>query len=179
MEKEILLHVCCAPCAGAIVETLCAEGYRPVIFFSNSNIDTREEFDRRFGEVQRYAGHFGLETVCDPYDHEAWLADVRGLEDEPERGRRCYACFLHRLRRSAEYASQRNIGKVTTSLASSRWKSLEQVDASGKEACGEEMWWGRNWRKGGLQERRCAIVREWGFYNQNWCGCEFSHRIRK
>ena len=172
----LLLHVCCAPCSGAIIEYLCSNGIRPLIFFSNSNIDTEEEFAKRLDEVKRYASHFSLETVCDPYDHQAWLSAVKGLEDEPERGARCSACFLYRLNRSAAAARERGLGTVTTSLASSRWKSLEQVDEAGIAACGEEMWWGRSWRKGGLQERRNAIIKEWNFYNQNWCGCEFSHR---
>ena len=174
--KGLLLHVCCAPCSGAIIEYLCSNGIKPLIFFSNSNIDTRDEFEKRLEEVERYTSHFSLETVCDPYDHEGWLSVVKGLENEPERGGRCSACFLYRLQRSAAAARKRGLGIVTTSLASSRWKSLEQVDEAGIAACGEEMWWGRSWRKGGLQERRNAIIKEWNFYNQNWCGCEFSHQ---
>lgn len=175
MRQGVLLHVCCAPCAGAIIEFLCGKGCRPVLFFSNSNIDTSGEFEKRYAEVLRYADRFSLRTICDPYDHENWLAAVKGLEDEPERGARCRACFLYRLTRSASKASELGLPAVTTSLASSRWKSLEQVDEAGLAACGPQMWWGQNWRKCGLQERRTAIIREQGFYNQNWCGCEFSH----
>ena len=68
---------------------------------------------------------------------------------------------------------------LTTTLASSRWKDLNQVDAAGQEACApypDVQWWGRNWRKGGLQQRRSEIIAEQAFYNQNYCGCEFSFR---
>ena len=173
--KEILLHACCAPCSGAILEDLLDNGIRPVVFFSNSNIFPKEEYDLRLGELRRYAALMGVELVEDGYDHEAWLEAVRGLEDEPERGRRCAACFRFRLARAARYAASRGLPVLTTTLASSRWKDLDQVNSAGGAVCGGGVaFWPQNWRKGGLQERRGEIVREQGFYNQDWCGCEFS-----
>ena len=177
--NNILLHCCCAPCSGAIIETMVREGLRPVIFFSNSNIVPRDEYELRKAEVIRYASLFGLEVVDDDYDHEEWLGCVRGLENEPERGARCTQCFRFRLLRAARYAAANGFDTLATTLASSRWKSREQVNAAGEWACaqageGAPQWWGRDWRKGGLQERRSAIIREQGFYNQTFCGCEFS-----
>lgn len=175
--KEILLHSCCAPCSGAIIECLLANGIRPTVFFSNSNIYPRAEYELRKAEIVRYCDSLGLETVDDDYDHEAWLGCVRGLEREPERGARCMRCFEFRLRRAAEYAAFHGFSVLATTLASSRWKDLGQVNAAGRSACaavaGVE-WWEQNWRKGGLQPRRAEIIREQGFYNQNYCGCEFS-----
>ena len=183
--RDILLHACCAPCSGAILECLRDSGIRPVVFFSNSNIYPRAEYDLRLAELQRYADTMGVELVADEYDHDAWLAAVRGLEREPERGERCAACFRFRLARAARYAEQRGLPVLATTLASSRWKDLDQVNAAGELACsrGSQLppamqatvnWWPQNWRKGGLQERRNEVIREQGFYNQNWCGCEFS-----
>ena len=176
--KEILLHACCAPCSGAVLECLRDSGIRPVVFFSNSNIAPREEYELRLAELRRYAALMGVELVEDDYDHEAWLEAVRGLEDEPERGRRCEACFRFRLGRAAQYAASRGLPVLATTLASSRWKDLDQVNAAGNSACAADkqavVWWGQNWRKGGLQERRNEVIREQGFYNQTWCGCEFS-----
>ncbi len=185
--RDILLHACCAPCSGAILECLRDSGIRPVVFFSNSNIYPRAEYDLRLAELQRYAGKMGVELVADEYDHDAWLAAVRGLEREPERGERCAACFRFRLTRAACFAAQRGLPVLATTLASSRWKDLDQVNEAGAIACGVEwgwlprndvamavQWWPQNWRKGGLQERRNEVIREQGFYNQNWCGCEFS-----
>ena len=175
--RDILLHACCAPCSGAVLECLRDSGIRPVVFFSNSNIAPREEYELRLSELRRYGEVMGVEVVADEYDHDAWLAAVRGLEREPERGARCAACFRFRLARAARYAASRGLPVLATTLASSRWKDLAQVDAAGEEACGKYpgvTWWGRNWRKGGLQERRGEIIKEQNFYNQLYCGCPYS-----
>ncbi len=224
--KEILLHACCAPCSGAVLECLRDSGIRPVVFFSNSNIAPRGEYDLRLAELRRYGDVMGVEVVEDEYDHAAWLEAVRGLEREPERGRRCEACFRFRLGRAAEYAGSRGLPVLATTLASSRWKDLDQVNAAGEVACSRRtatfsgsselppetsgcagplpsvdgplpltmprvarfpeavaapaqqsvFFWPQNWRKGGLQPRRNEIIREQCFYNQTWCGCEFSRR---
>ena len=185
-EGRLLLHVCCAPCCGAIVEAL-AEAYakagvpaaeRFAIFWSNSNIYDRAEYDKRRAEVLRYAAKYGIEVIDDDYDHPEWQEEVaKGREDAPERGARCLECFRFRLLRAARYAAAHGFGTLTTSLASSRWKSLEQVDEAGRWACEQVegvQWWGRNWRKGGLQPRRSEIIKEQNFYNQTFCGCEYS-----
>ena len=209
-QGRLLLHSCCAPCSGAIVEALVeaykAAGRNPAeemaIFWSNSNIYEKTEYEKRRAEILRYAGLFGIEVIDDDYDHSAWVEQVaKGREDAPERGPRCLECFAFRLMRAARYAAENGFGTLTTTLASSRWKSLEQVNEAGRRACAmvveglpnnaEELpaktsleshqgtaanvhWWGRNWRKGGLQPRRSEIIREQNFYNQTFCGCEFS-----
>ena len=185
-NKKVLLHTCCAPCSSAIIEYLMANGIEPVIYYCNPNIHPYEEYLIRKEECTRYAEALGLEIVDADYDHKQWLEAVRGLENEPERGGRCMECFRLRLLMTARYAQGRGIDVITTTLASSRWKSLEQIDAAGQWACEMAsaesdgslpvLWWGRNWRKGGLQERRNQIIKEYGFYNQLWCGCEFSRK---
>lgn len=175
--KRVLLHACCAPCSGAIVECLVERDIRPVIFYSNANIWPMEEYDTRLNECLRYARKWGLEIVPDVYDHAAWSACVEGLEEAPERGPRCLECFKYRLLRAAQYAQAQGFDVLATTLAASRWKSLAQVDEAGRWACAQVegvVWWDRNWRKGGLQERRNAILREENFYNQLYCGCEYS-----
>ena len=174
---RVLLHACCAPCSGAIVECLMERGIRPVIFYSNSNIYPLEEYSHRLNECLRYARKWGVEIVEDVYDHSDWGSCAVGLENEPERGGRCLQCFKFRLLRAAQYASSHGFTVLTTTLASSRWKSLEQVNEAGYWACSQVSgvtWWPQNWRKGGLQERRNQILREEDFYNQQYCGCEFS-----
>ena len=180
-ERKVLLHTCCAPCSSAIIEALLANGITPVVFYCNPNIFPEEEYLIRKNECTRYAEALGLEIVDDDYDHSKWLDRIKGLENEPERGARCLQCFRFRLSRTAEYAHRHGIKVITTTLASSRWKSLEQINAAGQEAAGaydDVTWWDRNWRKGGLQERRLEIIREYGFYNQTYCGCEFSQENR-
>ena len=219
-RERILLHCCCAPCSTAIIEWMTGAGLRPGIFFSNSNIVPFREYEIRRDELCRYAAAHGLETIDDEYDHSAWLAFVRRLEDYPvaepveaphpiriadmpERGPRCLECFKFRLLRAACYATTHGYTLLTTTLASSRWKDLGQVDTAGQWACGKVntypassggdllstpmanviksqtshvLWWNQNWRRGGLQERRNALIKEWDMYNQTFCGCEFSER---
>lgn len=192
------MHTCCAPCSGAIIETLSVEKNLPTIFYSNSNIYPREEYDIRRDECRRYCAVTGCEFVEDDYDHTEWLRTcAEGRENEPERGSRCFECFKMRLLRAARYALGHGYDTLTTTLASSRWKNIDQINAAGWWAVetallerfganpGPEtdensapalVWWDRNWRKGGLQQRRSEIIREQNFYNQTFCGCEFSKK---
>lgn len=178
--KRVLLHTCCAPCSSAIIEIMLRQGITPTVFYSNSNIFPLEEYLHRKDECTRYARSLGLEIVDDDYKHEDWRCTAaRGLENEPERGARCLECFRYRLLRAARYASEHGYTVLTTTLASSRWKDLAQVDEAGRSACSSVegvAWWGQNWRKGGLQERRNQLIKELGFYNQQYCGCEYSLR---
>ena len=177
--KEILLHTCCAPCSSAIIECLMQHDIRPTIYYCNPNIYPLEEYNIRKNECSRYAQSLGLDIIDADYNHEAWRCTVQGLEGEPERGGRCLQCFKMRLLDTARYAHENGFSVITTTLASSRWKSLEQINQAGRYAvenypdviCRDQ-----NWRKGGLSERRIAIIKEYGFYNQQYCGCEFSMR---
>ena len=198
-ERTVLLHTCCAPCSSAIVEAMMQNGITPVIYYCNPNIYPLEEYEIRKEECTRYAKALGLEIVDADYDHENWLEAMKGMENEPERGGRCLRCFKLRLLRTAQYARKRGIKVITTTLASSRWKSLEQINEAGQWAVSKAndiietvdnlseetiippsdcdvIWWDQNWRKGGLQERRNQILKEYDFYNQLYCGCEFSMR---
>ena len=177
-EGRILLHACCAPCSSAILECMVQNGLKPTVFFSNSNITPLDEYELRKAEIIRYCDSLGVEWVDDDYDHADWLANVAaGRENAPERGPRCLECFRYRLARAAKYAASDGYAILATTLASSRWKDLDQVNAAGADACAavhRVMWWDMNWRKGGLQPRRAELIRELGFYNQNFCGCEYS-----
>ena len=177
-ETTVLLHTCCAPCSSAIIEAMMKNGITPVIYYCNPNIFPKEEYEIRKNECTRYAQSLGLEIIDADYDHENWLETMKGLEGEPERGGRCLKCFKLRLQRTAEYAQQRGIKVITTTLASSRWTSLDQIHEAGHWACLNKnvIWWDQNWRKNGLQERRNQILKEFDFYNQLYCGCEFSMR---
>ncbi len=183
-ESKVLLHTCCAPCSSAIIECLLKHGITPIIYYSNPNIFPEEEYLIRKNECTRYAQSLGLDIIDDDYDHAAWLQHIKGLEDQPERGGRCLQCFKLRLRCTARYAHENGIKVITTTLASSRWKSLEQINEAGHYAVqpySDVAWWEQNWRKGGLSERRIAIIKEYNFYNQQYCGCEFSmrHDVKK
>ena len=184
---RVLLHACCAPCSSAIVEWLVQHDVRPTIYYYNPNIWPLEEYEIRKQESKRHAESLGLEWIDGDYDHNAWLEGVCGLESEPERGRRCEQCFTLRLTATARKAAELGIPYFATTLASSRWKSLDQINRAGLMA--EQVvnvqrstfnvqckFWPQNWRKGGLQERRNQLLKEYNFYNQQYCGCEFSMR---
>ena len=183
---KVLLHACCAPCSSAIVEWLVQHDIRPTIFYYNPNIFPFEEYEIRKNESKRHAESLGLSWIDGDYNHEQWRQDVCGLEGEPERGRRCEQCFMLRLTVAARKAKELGLCYFTTTLASSRWKSLEQIERAGHIA--EQMvngqcsmgngvvFWAQNWRKGGLYERRNQLLKEFDFYNQQYCGCEFSKR---
>ena len=183
----LLLHACCAPCSSAIVEWLLAHDVTPVIYYFNPNIFPREEYEKRKNESKRHAESLGITWFDGDYYHEEWLRSVQGLEQEPERGRRCAECFYHRLFYTARKAQELDIPFFATTLASSRWKNLDQINEAGMKA--EQMvnrypadsivhepvhFWAQNWRKDGLQERRNQLLKTYGFYNQTYCGCEFS-----
>jgi predicted adenine nucleotide alpha hydrolase (AANH) superfamily ATPase len=154
-------------------------GLTPVIYYCNPNIYPLEEYLIRKNECTRYARSLGLEIVDADYHHAEWLRQMAGMEGEPERGGRCLRCFKMRLLSTARYAHEHGFTVITTTLASSRWKSLEQIEEAGlwaTSAFPDVTFWAQNWRKGGLSERRIALIKEYGFYNQQYCGCEFSMR---
>lgn len=181
--KRILLHSCCAPCSAAILEWLGENGYDVTIFFYNPNIYPEEEYLKRKSEIVGYANSLGVPIVdMDEQgwseQHSGWLSVAEPLAAEPERGNRCLECFKYRLAATARYGAENGFDMFTTTLASSRWKSLEQINLAGRYA--QELvdskieFWEKNWRKGGLYERRNLLAKQ--FYNQQYCGCEFSVR---
>lgn len=177
--QKLLLHTCCAPCSAAIIEWLTVNGFCPTLYYFNPNIFPRTEYDIRKEECSRYARALGLEIIDGDYDHAGWLELVSGLEREPERGKRCFVCFKMRLLATARMAQEKGFDRFATTLASSRWKNLEQIAEAGHWAAGQFegiAFWEKNWRKEGLSERRRILLAENGFYNQQYCGCEFSRR---
>lgn len=190
--KEVLLHCCCAPCSSAILEWMLSNDILPVLYYCNPNIFPEEEYYIRKNEITRYARQLRIRIIDDDSSpewhgwqcyHDSWRKEVEGMEDEPERGKRCLQCFKTRLLQSAKIAQREGIDTFTTTLASSRWKNLQQINDAGTWAA--EMvstpehpvtFDTRNWRKGGLQQRRNELLRENNFYNQQYCGCEFSIR---
>jgi predicted adenine nucleotide alpha hydrolase (AANH) superfamily ATPase len=176
--KDLLLHSCCAPCSAAVIEWLLTQGIRPTLFFYNPNIYPQEEYLKRKEELMRYAQKLGIEMIDGDYRHEQWLSEVSGLEEEAERGQRCLQCFKIRMFATAQLSAKESFGHFATTLASSRWKSLEQINEAGHLAAlstgNKTAFYEKNWRKDGLSERRNRLLAENGFYNQQYCGCEFS-----
>ena len=174
---KLLLHTCCAPCSAAMIEYLLAQEIRPVLYYFNPNIYPLSEYELRKNECTRYSQSFGLEIIDGDCDHKAWLQAVAGLENEPERGKRCLLCFKMRLLAAARMTQEKGLDTFATTLGSSRWKNLEQIAEAGNWAAAQFTgirFWDKNWRKEGLSERRRILLQENGFYNQTYCGCEYS-----
>ena len=176
MEK-VLLHCCCAPCSAPILEWMLNNSLSPTLFFFNPNIFPNEEYIKRKTECIRYAQSLDVEFIDGDYEHDAWLRKIAGLEDQPERGLRCAQCFKIRLEATAMLAAEKGFSVFTTTLSGSRWKSFEQITDAGNWAASlieGVHFWDKDWKKGGLTERRSILLKENNFYNQQYCGCEFS-----
>lgn len=176
---KVLLHVCCAPCSCAILEGMKASGLDVTVFFYNPNIHPREEYEKRKAEIVAFASKLGVPLVDADYDTENWFARVKGLENEPERGKRCSVCFDMRLDQAARYAKANGFPFIATSLSISRHKNQEQVHEAGHAAAARfdgVRFWDYNWRAKGGADRGAALAKQEGFYRQNYCGCAYSLR---
>lgn len=177
--NKVLLHSCCAPCAGPLIERMHESGLELTIFFYNPNIHPKREYEIRKQENIRYAEKLGIPFVDADYDVQDWFARAKGMERDPERGRRCSMCFDMRFERTALYAKEHGFSVITSSLGISRWKNMEQINESGTNAAshydGVE-YWTYNWRKAGGGARMYTLAKEERFYQQQYCGCIYSLR---
>jgi epoxyqueuosine reductase len=177
--KKLLLHSCCAPCSGEVMEALLASGIDYTIFFYNPNIHPKKEYDLRKNENITFAERHGVPFVDADYDKDLWFSRAKGLEQEPERGARCTMCFDMRFDRSALYAHENGFEVFCSSLGISRWKNMEQINSSGIRAANKFpnlTYWTYNWRKFGGSSRMIEISKRERFYQQEYCGCAYSWR---
>ncbi|KAB8053566.1 hypothetical protein GCN74_25215 [Janthinobacterium sp. FT14W] len=178
-KNKVLLHSCCAPCSGEVMEAMLASGIDFTIFFYNPNIHPLKEYELRKDENIRFAEKFGIPFIDADYDRDNWFARAKGMENEPERGIRCTMCFDMRFERTALYAHEHGFPVITSSLGISRWKDMKQINGSGVRAAAhypELLYWEYNWRKGGGAARMIAISKRENFYQQEYCGCIYSLR---
>lgn len=178
-ESSLLLHSCCAPCAGEIMEAVAASEIKTTVYFYNPNIHPIQEYELRKEENKRYCQKLGFNFIDADYDKDNWFKRIKGLENEPERGERCTKCFDMRFERSALYAHENNFSLFATTLGISRWKDLDQVNNSGLRAAdrySDLNFWDFNWRKAGGSSRMIEISKREEFYQQEYCGCVYSLR---
>ena len=178
-HKRVLLHSCCAPCAGEMMEQLIANGIELTIFFYNPNIHPKKEYEIRKNENIRFAEKMGIPFVDADYDVQDWFARAKGMERDPERGRRCTMCFDMRFVRTALYAHEHGFPVISSSLGISRWKNMDQINDCGLRAAepyGDVEYWTYNWRKQGGSARMYDIAKREEFYAQQYCGCIYSLR---
>ena len=178
-ESSLLLHSCCAPCAGEIMEAVAASKIDTTVYFYNPNIHPIEEYELRKEENKRYCEALDFKFIDADYDKDNWFDRIKGLEDKPERGERCTKCFDMRFERSALFAHENNFSLFATTLGISRWKDLDQVNNSGLRAANRYdnlAFWDFNWRKQGGSSRMIEISKREEFYQQEYCGCVYSLR---
>lgn len=178
-EKKVLLHSCCAPCSGPLIEAMVESGLDLTIFFYNPNIHPKKEYELRKQENIRYAEKLGIAFVDADYDVQDWFRRAKGMEWEPERGVRCTMCFDMRFARTALYAYEHGFKVMTSSLGISRWKNMDQINDCGIRAAAPYegiTYWTYNWRKDGGSARMYEIAKEEKMYKQEYCGCIYSLR---
>lgn len=169
--SNIILHCCCGPCATSSVERLINEGEKPTLFFSNSNIDTLEEFEKRLSQIEIVAKFFNTPLFVDPYQHKLWLDTIAGLEKSPEGGGRCQLCFKYNLNRTHMFLQNRTESSFTTTLTVSPHKHSETIFNIGNSF---EDFTPFNFKKKGGFQRSIEISKDLKLYRQQYCGCEFS-----
>ncbi|MBQ7304481.1 MAG: epoxyqueuosine reductase QueH [Alphaproteobacteria bacterium] len=173
MNQNILLLSCCAPCSCAVIKTLAEEKKNFSVVFYNPNIRPFEEYEKRKEENKKVCKIYGVNFIELEYDNNRWCQEIKGLENEPERGKRCSICFHLRLKRVMEYALENGFTCVASVLGVSRYKNLAQVNqmaelASNETSCPYLQIEGR---KNGMQELRNTLIKELNLYNQTYCGC--------
>lgn len=174
LENKILIHACCGICSGYPISLLKEMGYSPVVYFCNPNLDTEEEFNKRLDAQKIVCMYHWVDLVIEDYKHEEYLETVKGLENEPERGKRCVECIRLRLRQTAEKAKELGINKFTTSLPISPHKNFEIISKIGKELAGDLEFIAIDFKKKDGFLRTNQLSKELGIYRQNYCGCEFA-----
>ncbi len=178
-NQKLLLHSCCAPCSGEVMEAITASGIDYAIFFYNPNIHPQREYLLRKEENIRFAEKHNVPFIDADYDTDDWFARAKGMEWEPERGARCTMCFDMRFDRTALYAYENGYPVISSSLGISRWKDMNQINGSGVRAAAKYdgiTYWEYNWRKNGGASRMIEISKQEEFYQQEYCGCIYSLR---
>ncbi len=174
-KKKLLLHACCAPCSTACIERL-SSAFDITIYFYNPNMDTKEEYYKRLNEQIRLCQSLGIETLYESYDTQEFYDAVRGLEKEPEGGKRCEKCFYLRLKKTALKAKELGFDYFTTTLTVSPLKNSYLINTIGQTVESEchINFLPSDFKKKNGYKRSVELSAEYGLYRQNYCGCVFS-----
>lgn len=170
---KILLLSCCAPCSCAVIKKMADDSADFAVAFYNPNIRPVEEYRKRLEENKRICELYNVSFIEFEYDNERWCDLIKGLENEPERGKRCEICFYMRLKRVMEYARENGFDRVASVLGVSRYKDLKQVNRAAAKASLETgvPYIEIEARKSGMQGLRITLTKELELYEQTYCGC--------
>lgn len=175
-SPSLLLHACCAPCASYCLEYLSGV-FDVTLFYHNPNITDEKEYELRLNELRRLAREFDVRVIDGEYDGKVFFEYSKGLEQEPERGKRCEKCFTLRLQKTKEVAGK-NYDYFATTLTLSPLKNAELINAIGVslESNGEAKYLATDFKKKGGYLRSIELSKKYNLYRQNYCGCVFSKR---
>lgn len=178
MAENILLHACCAVCAGYPLQFLSEANYTPIVYFFNPNIHPKEEYERRLAELVRYCDKKHFELIIEHEEDNGWFEFVKGLESEKERGERCNKCFEYRLLKTAQKAKFLNIEKFSTTLFVSPHKIRNNIIVAGKKAAEkfDLQFMDFDFRKKDGFLKTMDIAKEENFYRQKYCGCIYAQQ---
>ncbi|MBQ8489375.1 MAG: epoxyqueuosine reductase QueH [Pseudobutyrivibrio sp.] len=181
---SLLLHSCCAPCSSYCIEYL-SQFFYVTVFYYNPNIYPDEEYYHRVKEQQRFIKEFPtkypVKFIEGDYDKSSFYEIAKGLEKEPEKGKRCHRCYDLRLRRTAEVAKEKGFDFFSTTLTISPMKDSQVLNEIG-DSIGKEL--GINWlysdfKKREGYKRSTEISKEYDMYRQDYCGCVYSYNERQ
>ena len=181
---RVLLHSCCGPCSSSVLEYL-TQYFDVTLLWYNPNLYPQEEFDRRFRTQLELIEKMGLteqvSVLAEPWKSEDYYARVKGLEAEPEGGKRCTECFRLRLLETAKLAKHYGFDYFCTTLTLSRYKDAVRINALGEEigAMLGVSWLPSDFKKQGREVRSAQLARQYGLYQQLYCGCEYSLHSRE
>ena len=173
LVPTLLLHSCCGPCSSYVV-TYLKDFFKVTVFYYNPNIYPEQEYQHRLSEQARLLKELGIDLIEKGYCHEEFLDQVRGLEAEPEGGKRCTQCFRLRLSRTAELAKELGFDYFCTTLTVSPHKNAMVINAVGRELENEVLWLPSDFKKRDGYKRSIELSGKYGLYRQDYCGCEFA-----
>ena len=176
-RQKILIHVCCASCAGPVVEDM-AEIYESSLFFYNPNISDINEYQRRQADVVRYAYEKRLPFYEGQYDVHRWFNEIAGYEHQAEGGKRCHLCFYIRLFFTAQQTRVMGYDAFTTTLTVSPHKDSQTIFSIGRQVAHDTgvPFIDRDFKKNDGFLRSIRIANTYRFYRQKYCGCMYSYR---
>lgn len=183
-EKTLLLHACCAPCSSAVIETL-GNIFKITILYYNPNITDEVEYKKRLNEIHEFIKKFKTKyeiTILDGrYNPNEFFDIAKGLENEKERGRRCYKCYSLRLEETAKIAKEKGFDYFTTTLSLSPYKNSNWINEIGKNLNDKYNinFLYSDFKKKNGYKRSIELSREYNLYRQDYCGCIYSKRDSK
>jgi len=179
-KPRLLVHACCAPDA-LYVFGLLAPDYEVTGFFSNSNIQPREEYELRLDEARRVARQAGVPLLEDDYDPDGWTALTARFKDEPEKGRRCDVCYASRLSRTAARAARDGFDAFATVMSLSPWKKAAVLNRMGRQFAARHglTYLEADFKKKDGFKKSCELSRAAGLYRQDYCGCVYSREAAR